>query len=166
MRPGMNLILVTAGNYKTKTQDDVGAVEEQARLLESPGLMPALWDPRTGAAFMPVFHPEDDPMEKHDHPTASQRLGDTEAGLGAAATLTAGDAERDPQDQRRAVCFRRHPRKCARHRWLEALVHALHGDDVSLPMIRRAWTFSHGRFFSRREAVECGAGDRARVGGE
>src|SRR6185369_8758060 len=38
-------------------------------------------------------HPEDDPMEKHDHPTARQRLGDSEAGLGAAATLTPADAE-------------------------------------------------------------------------
>jgi putative ABC transport system permease protein len=37
--------------------------------------------------------PEDDPMEKHDHPTARQRLGDSEAGLGSAATLTSADAE-------------------------------------------------------------------------
>ena len=28
-----------------------------------------------------AFHPEDDPMAKHDHPTARQRLGDLEAGL-------------------------------------------------------------------------------------
>ena len=31
-------------------------------------------------------------MEKHDHPTSRQRLGDSAAGLGAAATLTRGDA--------------------------------------------------------------------------
>ena len=31
-------------------------------------------------------------MEKHDHPTARQRLGDSAAGLGAAATLTRDDA--------------------------------------------------------------------------
>ena len=40
-----------------------------------------------------AFHPEDDPMEKHDHPLARQRLGDLEAGLGSAATLTFADAE-------------------------------------------------------------------------
>ena len=32
-------------------------------------------------------------MEKHDHPLAWQRLGDLEAGLGAAATLSFADAE-------------------------------------------------------------------------
>ena len=32
-------------------------------------------------------------MEKHDHPTARQRLGDLEAGLGSAATMTFDDAE-------------------------------------------------------------------------
>ncbi len=148
---GMNLILVTAGNYKTKTQDDVGAVEEQARLLESPGLMPALWNPRTGARFMPVFHPEDDPMEKHDHPTASQRLGDSEAGLGAAATLTAGDANAirkigGVQYVSEGIHENAHVTAGSK-RWFTRM----HGDDVSLPMIRRAWTFSHGRFFSRRE---------------
>src|SRR6516165_12389580 len=29
---GMNMIIVTAGNYKNKTADDLGAIEEQARL--------------------------------------------------------------------------------------------------------------------------------------
>ena len=44
--------------------------------------------------MLPIaFHPEDDPMEKHDHPTARQRLGDLEAGLGSAATMTFDDAE-------------------------------------------------------------------------
>jgi putative ABC transport system permease protein len=27
----------------------------------------------------------------------------------------------------------------------------LHGDDVSLPMIRRAWKFTHGEFYTRRQ---------------
>src|SRR5262249_35001487 len=81
---GMNLIVVTAGNYKVKTTDDFGggAVEPSAalRLLE-------LIEPRL------LAHPEDDPMEKHDHPTARQRLGDGEAGLGSAATLLSSDAD-------------------------------------------------------------------------
>src|ERR1019366_6224721 len=84
---GMNLIVVTAGNYKTKTEDDGGGVgDHQARLIPDPkALIPEV--------VLAAFHPEDDPMEKHDHPTARQRLGDVEAGLGAAATLTPADAD-------------------------------------------------------------------------
>ena len=47
---GMNLILVTAGNYKTKTQDDAGAVEEQAPVNEQPDLVPAVWTPGRAVA--------------------------------------------------------------------------------------------------------------------
>ena len=43
--------------------------------------------------FSLAVHPEDDPMEKHDHPTSRDRLGDSAAGLGAAATLTRADAD-------------------------------------------------------------------------
>jgi putative ABC transport system permease protein len=79
---GMNLIVVTAGNYQIK-QD---AVDEDA-------IEPAGYNPRHPARLLRVFHPEDDPMAKHDHPLARQRLGDSEAGLGAASTLTISDAE-------------------------------------------------------------------------
>jgi putative ABC transport system permease protein len=134
---GMNLIIVTAGNYKTKTQDDAGAVEEQAA-MRSPFVLA-------------MFHPEDDPMEKHDHPLASQRLGDSEAGLGAAATLTSGDADAIRKiDGVQYVSEGIHENAHVSYgtkRWFTRL----HGDDVSLPMIRRAWTFSHGRFFTKRE---------------
>src|SRR5476651_2304282 len=91
---GMNLIVVTAGNYKTKTEDDGGGVvDHQAR--SNAGADPGVRSGRhtgplreTGPSIVLAgFHPEDDPMEKHDHPTARQRLGDTEAGLGMAATL-------------------------------------------------------------------------------
>src|SRR5471030_2498394 len=69
---GMNLIVVTAGNYKTKTEDDGGGVvDHQARLRRGRRASP----PHVALA---MFHPEDDPMEKHDHPTSRQRLGDSE----------------------------------------------------------------------------------------
>ncbi len=88
---GMNLIFITAGNYKIKTDDDGQAIEENARLrLPAPGhfmVQTAVWDPARGPQFL-LAHAEDDPMVKHDHPTAAQRLGDSEAGLGSAATLT------------------------------------------------------------------------------
>jgi putative ABC transport system permease protein len=98
-----------------------------------------------------VFHPENDPMEKHDHPTASQRLGDLEAGLGAAATLTSDDAQairkiQGVQYVAEGVHQNAHVSAGAK-RWFTRL----NGSDVTLPLIRRAWTFSSGRFFSTRE---------------
>jgi putative ABC transport system permease protein len=147
---GMNLILVTAGNYKPKTADDMGAVEEQARLEDHSPFVSAVWN-HADFRIIPVFHPEDDPMEKHDHPLASQRLGDSEAGLGSAATLTAADADAirkipgvqyvsEGLHENAHVTF-------GSKRWFTRL----HGDDTSMPNIRRAWTFPHGRFFSKRE---------------
>jgi putative ABC transport system permease protein len=174
---GMNLIVVTAGNYKTKTEDDGGGVvDHQARLepfrdlgrVRIQAYRPRVrLKPDTTAEnvsdFSPQplalrpdvvltgFHPEDDPMEKHDHPTARQRLGDTEAGLGAAATLTPADA--DAIRQLRGVQFvsegihENVHATAGDKRWFTRL----HGGDVELPSIRRSWTFTAGRFFSARE---------------
>src|SRR5438874_5133738 len=147
---GMNLIVVTAGNYKVKSTDDFGggAVEPSAAL----GLPDPLWR-RALSLVEPtlVAHPEDDPMEKHDHPTARQRLGDTEAGLGSAATLTASDADairglRGVQYVAEGVHQNVHVRAGAK-RWFTRL----HGTDLQLPLIRRAWSFRNGRFFGARE---------------
>jgi putative ABC transport system permease protein len=150
---GMNLIVVTAGNYKVKTEDDFG-VAENASLRA-----PRNWSPFREAVlttdnrprFFPVFHPEDDPLEKHDHPTASQRLGDMEAGLGSAATLASGDAAairklKGVQYVSEGVHENAHV-ALGDKRWFTRL----HGDDVSLPFIRRAWKFDRGRFYTRRE---------------
>src|SRR6266511_2842147 len=95
---GMNLIVVTAGNYKQKTEDDLGGVvDHQASLgtgdwglgagtqttgqssQQPQGTSPQSLAP-SPHLVLAAFHPENDPMEKHDHPTASQRLGDLEAG--------------------------------------------------------------------------------------
>jgi putative ABC transport system permease protein len=90
-------------------------------------------------------------MEKHNHPTASQRLGDTEAGLGAAATLTSPDAlairgVRGVQYVAEGVHQNAHV-VFGDRRWFTRL----HGTDVEMPSVRRAWTFPYGRFFSTRE---------------
>jgi putative ABC transport system permease protein len=147
---GMNLIVVTAGNYKTKTEDDGGGVvDHQAQLA------PRLLAPRPQSLaphlVLAAFHPEDDPMQKHDHPTARQRLGDTEAGLGAAATLTPADAEairglRGVQFVSEGIHENVHA-AAGNARWFTRL----HGGDVELPSIRRSWTFTSGRFFTARE---------------
>jgi putative ABC transport system permease protein len=150
---GMNLIVITAGNYKVKTEDDYGVIEPSAyhsRRRREPFFQTAIWDPRQKPLFIRV-HPEDDPLAKHDHPTARQRLGDSEAGLGAAATLTSGDAEairklRGVQYVSEGVHQNVHV-VAGNKRWFTRV----HGDDVSLPRIRRAWVFTHGRFYSKGE---------------
>jgi len=146
---GMNLIVVTAGNYKPKADDDFGgtAVEPSARLERDREEVAPLHD----AVVRAAFHPEDDPMEKHDHPTARQRLGDSEAGLGSAATLSSPDADairqlRGVQYVAEGVHQNVHV-KAESKRWFTRL----HGTDLQLPLIRRAWTFRSGRFFGARE---------------
>src|SRR6478672_10368402 len=146
---GMNLIVVTAGNYKPKADDDFGgtAVEPSARLERDREEVAPLHD----AVVRAAFHPEDDPMEKHDHPTARQRLGDSEAGLGSAATLTAADADairgiRGVQYVAEGLHQNVHV-VSGEKRWFTRL----HGTDLQLPQIRRAWTLRSGRFFSARE---------------
>jgi putative ABC transport system permease protein len=190
---GMNLIVVRAGNYKVKTEDDFGGVvdhqakrteqtegtvlhreTEQQRRTESTcthndlRFSVSLCDAVASVLSVTVpsvtvpsvlsvaFHPEDDPMEKHDHPTASQRLGDTAAGLGAAATLTAADAaaiRRLRGVQYVSEGVHENVRVAAdAKRWFTRV----HGADVELPEIRRAWTFPSGRFFTSREQAHAG----------
>jgi putative ABC transport system permease protein len=152
---GMNLIVVTAGNYKIKSTDDFGggAVEPSAALRrrDEPSLRAAIWDPRRLPSFRLAFHPEDDPMEKHNHPTARQRLGDSEAGLGSAATLTSADADAIrglPGVQYVAEGLHQNAHvKAGDKRWFTRL----HGTDAQLPLIRRAWTLGRGRFFTAGE---------------
>ncbi|HEY7700468.1 MAG TPA: ABC transporter permease, partial [Vicinamibacteria bacterium] len=78
---GLNVIVVKAGNYKTKGDDAIEVVAPHARLnpfLDGLDRLLSTLVPEV------LAHPENDPMEKHDHPTAAERLGDVEAGLGAA----------------------------------------------------------------------------------
>lgn len=165
---GMNLILVTAGNYKVVTDyDSGGAVEPQARLrdnelrddvmfaepapIHSGRLQSAVYYADGAPAIRLVSHPEDDPMASHDHPTASQRLGDTEAGLGSASTLTSDDAEalrkvKGVQYVSGGIHENIHA-IAGTKKWFTRM----HGGDTDLPLIRRAWTLTKGRFFTRTE---------------
>ena len=153
---GMNLIVVTAGNFQLKQESVPDDAIEPGAYRPSRGRAPrlrtAVWDPRAHVAFMrSFFHPEDDPMEKHDHPTSRQRLGDSEAGLGSAATLTISDADAirkigGVQYVSEGIHENAHVSYNGK-RWFTRM----HGDDVSMPLIRRAWTFPHGRYFSKRE---------------
>jgi putative ABC transport system permease protein len=169
---GLNQLTIRAGNWRPKQENTGEAIAHQGDAQDSLTLPPlpdldsgviAPWPaaPRQvpepedrGAAADLVrvaFHPEDDPMEKHDHPLARQRLGDLEAGLGSAATLTFEDAEairQLPGVQYVACGVHENARVYfGDKRWFTRM----HGTDLELPSIKRAWTFSHGRFFTSRE---------------
>jgi putative ABC transport system permease protein len=163
---GLNQLTIKAGNWKPKTEDSGGAVAHQGDAddtmrLPVDELMPELpdaGDPFAGGAdVLPIaFHPEDDPMEKHDHPLAWQRLGDLEAGLGASATLSFADAEaiRDLPGVQYVACgvhgnARVHytPEGGGEKRWFTRM----HGTDLHLLDIKRTWTLRSGRFFTEAE---------------
>lgn len=141
---GMNMLVVTAGNYQVKKEkppDD--AIEMSQRRNLEKGMRPHL-------QFV-MFHPEDDPFAVHDHPVAKQRLGDSEAGLGAAATLSLDDA----------AMIRAVPGVQYAVEGIHENVHVgygdtrwftrVHGDGSSLPEVRRSWKFVHGGFYSERQ---------------
>ena len=143
---GLNQLTIRAGNWRPKQEDTGEAIAHQGDARES--LTLPIWSSDAAPA---AFHPEDDPMEKHDHPLARQRLGDLEAGLGSAATLSFDDAEAIrglPGVQYVACGVHENARVYAGDkRWFTRM----HGTDLELPSIKRAWTFAHGRFFSARE---------------
>ena len=91
----------------------------------------------------------------HDHPTARQRLGDSEAGLGSAATLTIADANAirkmdGVQYVSEGIHENVHAVNAAGTRWFTRV----HGDDTVTPEIRRAWVFPHGSYFSAGQEKE------------
>ena len=145
---GLNQLTIRAGNWRPKVTDSDEAVAHQGDARES---LKHPLDRLNDDVVKIAFHPEDDPMEKHDHPTARQRLGDLEAGLGSAATMTFADADaiRDlPGVQYVAGGIHENVRvHLEKKRWFTRM----HGTDVMMPSIKRAWMFSAGRFFTERE---------------
>ena len=143
---GLNQLTIRAGNWRPKLDASDEAIAHQA-------------DARPADDVVKIaFHPEDDPMEKHDHPTARQRLGDLEAGLGSAATMTFTDADAIRKmdgvqyvaggiHENARVYTGQSTGSGQEKRWFTRM----HGTDVMMPSIKRAWTFASGRFFSERE---------------
>src|SRR6185295_797606 len=135
---GLNQITIRAGNWKPKQTESDEPIAHQAFA-------------RVGDDVIKIaYHPEDDPMEKHDHPTARQRLGDLEAGLGSAATMTFADADairKMPGVQYVAGGIHENVRvHFGEKRWFTRM----HGTDVMMPSIKRTWTYTGGRFFTER----------------
>ncbi|MEZ5288309.1 MAG: ABC transporter permease [Vicinamibacterales bacterium] len=170
---GLNQLTVRAGNWKPAAENYGEAIAHQGDARDSLTLpVPELNGTRHGSALdsrpsgggptpgsrsrradaLPIaFHPEDDPMEKHDHPLARQRLGDLEAGLGSAATLSFADAlaiQDLPGVQYVAGGVHENARvHLDDKRWFTRM----HGTDVDMPSIKRGWMLAEGRFFDRDE---------------
>jgi putative ABC transport system permease protein len=145
---GLNQLTIRAGNWKPKQAESDEPIAHQGDARQS--LQHPL-ERISDDVLKAAFHPEDDPMEKHDHPTARQRLGDLEAGLGSAATMTFSDADairKIPGVQYVAGGIHENIRvHSGEKRWFTRM----HGTDVMMPSIKRAWTFAAGRFFTERE---------------
>jgi putative ABC transport system permease protein len=159
-----------SGTPASTTGDHQGALlPPQLQLNRSPtqsweGLLPSSYDDsarpgatrhlglaHAGDGALIRMHEEDDPFAVHDHPTAAQRLGDSMAGLGAAATLTRKDADAIramdgvqyvassiQEDQRLKVAGQED------NSWFTYM----RGTDDTLPMIRTGWVFPYGAFFT------------------
>jgi putative ABC transport system permease protein len=155
---GANVVVVTAGNY-LQGGGNVGT-HEGGELMGTPtgpksgedgtshmSYRGAFW----GGAFIKV-HEEDDPFAVHDHPTAAQRLGDSMAGLGAAATLTRKDADAIramPGVQYVASSIQEDQRlKVIEGGEEKTWFTYMRGTDDTLPMIRTGWVFPRGAFFT------------------
>jgi putative ABC transport system permease protein len=145
---GLNQITIRAGNWRPKQDASDEPIAHQGDARES---LKHPLDRIRDDVVKAAFHPEDDPMAKHDHPTARQRLGDLEAGLGSAATMTFDDADAiRKMDGVQYVAGGIHENArvhVGEKRWFTRM----HGTDVTMPSIKRAWTFTSGRFFSERE---------------
>lgn len=116
-------------------------------------LIPATFFVDPDANLFQRVHFEDDPMAIHDHPTAAQRLGDSAAGLGSAATLTRDDARaiaKIPGVKFVVSGVHENERiyvKGSEAQWFTRM----HGTEADLPEIRSGWTMLHGRFLSHEE---------------
>jgi putative ABC transport system permease protein len=145
---GLNQITIRAGNWRPKVTDSDEAVAHQGDARES--LKHPLQRLNDDVVKI-AFHPEDDPMEKHDHPTSRQRLGDLEAGLGSAATMTFDDAEAIRELPGVGYVAGGIHENIRVHLETKRWFTRMHGTDVMMPSIKRAWTFTAGRFFTERE---------------
>lgn len=125
---GMNVIVVTSGNYRMKQQwTSDGETEEQQ----------TSYDQGTQQANPVVAEEDGDPANA--------------AGLGASEKLSLSDAD--------AVAALAGVQYVSGGLVDNARVEfgddgwftRMHGESASLPNIRRAWSFPHGRFFSKRE---------------
>lgn len=147
---GMNVIVVSSGNYRMEQQwTSQGEAEEPAAYTPQtvhPKLNDGVW---RSDASMPLrriqSHPSDNPIQE------LERSASNLAGLGAATTLSLGDAQAIASMQGvQAVSGGVHESMTV-FAGGESRLTVLRGEQDSLPAIRRAWVLPHGRFFTVEE---------------
>ena len=122
-------------------------------------LRPAVWDPRDRLPVRLVGHPEDDPMEKHDHPTSTAAARRRRSGPRRGRDADPRRRRRDPQDRRRAVRVRAaSTRTSTRAPATSAGSRGCTAPTCELRSIRRAWTLSQRAVLHRARAGAAGAG--------
>jgi len=159
---GMNVIVVTSGNFKAKQQwTSAGESEEPGSLTDAepataayfPGsqrtrLRYADWETSHPAKLLRVWQPSNNPL---NHLAES---GENAAGRGASDKLSLEDADAIAQLKGvQAVSpgvADNLTLKVAEKTWFTRL----HGEGNELPMIRRAWVFKKGRNFSKAEIAD------------
>ena len=157
---GMNLIIVTAGNWN-RGDDSGGASMSSNRLPQffalpdsaGPALVRAAWDPSTAPRLLRVQGDSDagggfgnnTPMIKRG------RAGDLLPGRGAATTLTLDDVE--AVRRVKGVQFASGGIHDDIHiaNGPTTVLTRMHGDDSSLPQIRRSWSFPFGHFYDKKD---------------
>jgi putative ABC transport system permease protein len=158
---GMNVIVVTSGNYKMQQQwTSQGEAEEPAAYHPDrfhPRLRTTVWSGARRGLLLPVFQPSNNPIQR------LEQGPENAAGLGGATTLSLGDA--DAATQLHGVQFvsggiaENGNVVAGNASWLTRV----HGEQATLASIRRAWVFPSGRFLSEREVHD--AVDVAVLGG-
>lgn len=156
---GMNVIVVTSGNFKAKQQwTSAGESEEPGGATDGEPAMAAYtpeagdarlryasWDSRRPTKLLHVWQPSNNPL----HHLAES--GENAAGRGASDKLSLEDA--DAISQLKGVqgvspgVADNITLKAGEKTWFTRL----HGEGRDLPMIRRAWVFKKGRNFNEAE---------------
>ena len=149
---GMNIIVVSAGNYRMKQQwTSDGETEEQKAAYElgtqTPVFRTSVWTLMIGRPKFRLI------QQSATNPSIEEEANDPEnaAGLGASDKLALADAvavselsgvqyvsagvEDNARVESGDAC------------WFTRM----HGESATLPNIRRAWVFLHGRFFTQSE---------------
>ena len=131
---GMNVIVVTSGNYKFKQQWTSDGETDESQT--------GPYDPSAGLTASDSHNPVTD-QEENDPENAfglggSDKLSladaDAVAGLPGVQYVSGGLVDNARVELGDEGWFTR-----------------MHGESASLPQIRRAWVFPHGRFFTQKE---------------
>ncbi|WP_263409388.1 ABC transporter permease [Terriglobus tenax] len=148
---GMNVIVVTSGNYKMQQQwTSQGESEEPAAYVPDryrARFRDIVWHPGKNVALRRIFQAGSNPQQQ------LALSGENAAGLGASDKLSLQDAQ--------AISELKGVQFVSTGLADNAMVKAgdttcytrMHGEGKDLPSIKRAWVFPHGRFLNKSDIV-------------